>query len=417
MNQRDVQGIARTEIEQGWIERARALRPVLDAAAPGIDTTCSLPEGVLDALHAAKMFRMFLPHTFGGAELEPVTFFQVICEIAAGDASTAWSVAQSAGCAMSAAYMAPAAAQKVFSDSRAVLSWGYSLGPQCRATPVEGGWKVNGTWGFGSGNRHSTWLGAHCHQFDAGGAQLKRPDGRPMERTMLIPRFSVIIHADTWNVVGLRGTGSDTYSVSDLFVPEQYSVIARATAGDQHLAADAAPEPDTERREKGALYRFSPMNAYQSGFSAVALGVARATLDAFIALAAKKTPSGSGQSLKDDHWIQSRIAISEARLAAPRAWIIEILRTMWDECAATGYPGFESRVKLRLASTHAIHEAREVLHACYADAGATAIFAGNPFERRLRDINAVAQQIQGNFAHYQTVGQYYLGMQPGLRFI
>ena len=111
---------ARTEIEWGWIERARKLRPLLDASAPTIDTTCSLPEDLLDALHAAKMFRMFLPHTFGGAELEPATLFQVVCEIAAGDTSTAWTVAQSSGCSMSAAYMAPEAAQKVFGDVRRI---------------------------------------------------------------------------------------------------------------------------------------------------------------------------------------------------------------------------------------------------------------------------------------------------------
>ena len=408
---------ASTEIELGWIERARGLRSQLEAAAAQIDATCSLPESLLDALHGEKMFRMFLPHTFGGAELEPAAFFQVVCEIAAGDASTGWTVAQSSGCSMSAVYMEPVAAQKVFGDARAVVSWGYSLGPQCRAVAVDGGWKVSGTWGFGSGNRHSTWLGAHCHQADANGGLLKHADGRPMERTMLIPRPQVRIHADSWDVIGLRGTGSDTYSVDDVFVPAAYAVVARATASDQHLPADAKPQPDPERREKGLLYRFSPMNVYQSGFSAVALGVARATLDAFIALASKKTPTGSGQSLKDDAWIQSRIAQSEARLGAAKAWLVEILRTMWYECEATGYPGFESRVKLRLAATHAIHEAREVVNACYADAGATAIFASNPFERRLRDINAVSQQIQGNFAHYQTVGQHYLGMKPGLRFI
>ncbi len=408
---------ARTEIELGWIERARKLRPLLETAAPEIDRTCVLPGGLLDALHEAKMFRMFLPYSFGGAELEPAAFFQVVCEIAAGDASTAWTVAQSSGCSMSAAYMEPSAAQKVFGDARSVVAWGYSLGPQCRATPVDGGWKVNGTWGFGSGNRHATWVGAHCHEADAEGVLLKHPDGKPRERTMLIPRAQVRIHAETWDVVGLRGTGSDTYSVDDVYVPAEFAVVARATASDQHLPADAVPVPEPERREKGLLYRFSPMNVYQSGFSAVALGVARATLDAFIALAAMKTPSGSGQSLKDDAWIQSRIAIAEAKLGASRAWILEVLRTMWDECEANGYPGFESRVKLRLASTHAIHEAREVVNACYADAGATAIFAANPFERRLRDINAVAQQIQGNFAHYQTAGQHYLGMQTGLRFI
>ena len=158
------------------------------------------------------------------------------------------------------------------------------------------------------------------------------------------------------------------------------------------------------------------MTAYEAGFAAVSLGVARATLDAFVALATKKTPSGSGNPLRDDGWIQSRIATSEARLQSARAWIIAILRTLWDECRV-GPPAFETRVQLRLASTYAIHEAREVVHASYADAGATAIFENNPFERRLRDMNAVSQQIQGNFAHLQTVGQYYLGLKPGLRFI
>ncbi len=409
-------GAARSEIEDAWIERARALKPVLESAAPRIDAACALPADVLDALFEARMFRMLLPHTFGGAELEPATFFQVVGEIAAGDASAAWCVAQSSGCSMSAAYMEPSAAHKVFGDSRAAVAWGYSMGPQCRATPVKGGWRVNGTWGFGSGNRHATWVGAHCHRTDESGELLKHPDGRPLERTMLIPRSAVTIKEDSWNVVGLRGTGSDTYSVTDLFVPGEYSLVARATARDHHLAEGAEPELEPERRENGPLYRFSPMNIYEAGFSAVGLGVARATLDAFIALATKKTPSGTGNPLRDDAWIQTRIALSEARLASASAWIVAILRDMARQCAE-GQPAFAARVRLRLASTYAIHEAREVVHASYADAGATAIFEGNPFERRLRDINAVSQQVQANFAHLQSVGQYYLGMKPGLRFI
>ena len=409
-------GAARSEIEDAWIERARALKPVLESAAPRIDAACALPADVLDALFEARMFRMLLPHTFGGAELEPATFFQVVGEIAAGDASAAWCVAQSSGCSMSAAYMEPSAAHKVFGDSRAAVAWGYSMGPQCRATPVKGGWRVNGTWGFGSGNRHATWVGAHCHRTDESGELIKHPDGRPLERTMLIPRSAVTIKEDSWNVVGLRGTGSDTYSVTDLFVPGEYSLVARATARDHHLAEGAEPELEPERRENGPLYRFSPMNIYEAGFSAVGLGVARATLDAFIALATKKTPSGTGNPLRDDAWIQTRIALSEARLASASAWIVAILRDMARQCAE-GQPAFAARVRLRLASTYAIHEAREVVHASYADAGATAIFEGNPFERRLRDINAVSQQVQANFAHLQSVGQYYLGMKPGLRFI
>ena len=407
---------ARTEIEEGWVARARALRPVLQSAASRIDAECALPPEVLDALFEARMFRMFLPHTFGGAELEPATFFQVVCEIAAGDASAAWCVAQSSGCSMSAAYMDPDAAHRVFGDSRAALAWGYSMGPQCRATPVPGGWRVNGMWGFGSGNRHATWVGAHCHRTDEAGELLKHADGRPLERTMLIPRTSVTIKEGSWQVVGLRGTGSDTYSVNDLFVPAEYSLVPRATARDHHLPEGAPPELEPERREHGPLYRMAPMNVYQAGFAAVGLGVARATLDAFIDLASKKTPSGTGNPLRTDGWIQSRIALSEARLQSARAWIIAILREMWSECCA-GQIGFGTRVQLRLASTYAIHEAREVVHASYADAGASAIFESNPFERRLRDMNAVSQQVQANFAHLQTMGQYYLGLEPGLRFI
>ena len=79
--------------------------------------------------------------------------------------------------------------------------------------------------------------------------------------------------------------------------------------------------------------------------------------------------------------------------------------------------GVEARIRLRLAATYAIHEAREVVEACYFDAGATAIFEGGPFERRLRDMHAVSQQIQSSAVRYQSVGQYYLGLQPNLRFI
>src|SRR4029077_10435022 len=131
-----------------------------------------------------------------------------------------------------------------------------------------------------------------------------------------------------------------------------------------HLPEGAEPALEPERREQGPLYRFSPMNVYEAGFSAVGLGGARASLDSFIALAAKKTPSGSGNPLRDDNWIQTRIALSEARLRSARAWIIAILRDMWRECSA-GQMGFESRVQLRLASTYAVHEARDVVHASY----------------------------------------------------
>ena len=405
------------ETADDWNAKARGLQGLLLAAAPRIEASRSLPADVLDALHAAKMFRMLLPRSLGGAEMEPATFFKVVIAIAEADASTAWCVVQNSGCSMSAAYLAPDAAREIFGDPRAVVAWGFPAGPQCRAIPVDGGWKLSGTWGFGSGNRHSAWLGGHCQLSDARGTPLKHPDGRPVERTLLFPRSSAAIRDDLWEVIGLRGTGSDSYSVTDLFVPDKHSLVPRATGRDQQLAADAPAVAETERRQQGTLYRFTATNIYQCGFAAVGLGIARATLDAFIELAKNKTAASAPLPLRDDHRIQSRIALSEARFGSAHAWLMQILRDAWVECAASGKVGFELRIKLRLASTYAIQEAREIVEASYADAGTTAIFESNPFERRLRDMHAVSQQLQASAAHFQTVGQHYLGMKPSVRFI
>ena len=416
MNPKDLHPAAVTGLDQDWAAIARALTPQLDAAAARIDAAKALPAGIVDALHDAKMFRLLLPRSQGGAELDLPTFFNVICAIAEGDASAAWSVAQSNGCAMSAAYMAPPAAREVFGDARAVLAWGFPAG-RCVVAPVDGGWRATGIWGFGSGSRHATWLGGHCQVLDANCAVLKNAGGQPVERTALFPRDAVTITDAGWNVLGLRGTGSDTYTVKDLFVPTEHCIVARAVGRDQQQAADAVIDIEAERRETGPLYRFSPTIVYQAGFSAVACGLARAMLNSFIKLANQKAPSGAPALLRDNSVIQARVANSEARLAAMRAWLMQSLRESWDGCVATGAHAFEHRMTMRLASTYAIRELRQVVQDAYDDAGATAIFESHPFERRLRDMLAVTQQIQSNPMHLQTVGQHYLGMKASTRFV
>ena len=163
-------------------------------------------------------------------------------------------------------------AREVFGGERDVLAWG--MGPGAKAIRADGGWRITGTWAFASGSRHATWLGAHCPCFEADGTPHRHPDGRPWERTMLFRREIATIK-DVWQVVGLRGTGSDTYSVKDLFVDDAHT---------HH------PRPAGERREPGLIYRFAAMQIYASGFAAVALGIARATLDAFIELAQSGRP-------------------------------------------------------------------------------------------------------------------------------
>jgi alkylation response protein AidB-like acyl-CoA dehydrogenase len=403
-----------TDVEREWIGRARALKPLLEAGASRIEQAKMMPADILEPLHNAQMFRMMTPRSFGGAELDLATYAQVVATIAEGDASTAWCIAQISGSSMCAAYLDPIVAKEIFGDANSAFTWGFASGQPCRAVPVQGGWVVNGSWTFASGNRICQWLGGHTQLCNEEGKPLSHADGRPVERTMLFPRSSTTVREDLWDVIGLVGTGSDSYSVTDLFVPKKYSVVPRGIGRDQQLPEGAIAEPDPERREKGILYRHTSQAAYQVGLSSVAIGTARATLDAFIALAKIKSPSSAIQPLRDDAWIHARIAQADAKINAASAWLIQLLRDAWYECSTLGAISFPLRVKIRTACTHQINEAREAVDMIYLEAGATAIFRNNPFERRFRDIHTVSQQVQGNVARMQSVGQYYLGNNPQL---
>jgi indole-3-acetate monooxygenase len=381
------------------IARARKLAPLLTAAAPRIDEARELPSDVLDAMHGEGMFRLLVPRSIGGAELDPATYIQCVEAIASGDASVAWCMNQGSGCSMSAGYLEPRVAHEVFGGDRDVLAWG--MGPGAKAIRVEGGWRITGTWAFASGSRHATWLGAHCPCFEADGTPQRHPDGRPWERTMLFRREIATIK-DVWQVVGLRGTGSDTYSVQDLFVDDAHT-----------LTRD---RPD-ERREPGLIYRFAAMQIYASGFAAVALGAARAALEAFIDLARGKTPALTSSALRDSAVIQSAIGIADAKLKSARTWLIHVLRETQDAVQIAGELTTEQRIAIRQAATFAIHQAKEVVDVAYHEAGATAIFDANPFERRFRDVNTVTQQVQGRRSHFETVGQHLLGSQANLRWL
>ena len=380
------------------IARARALIPLLDAAGPRIDAARELPPDVVSAMHQAGLFRLLLPRALGGEEMQPSLYVQAVEAIAMGDASAAWCMNQGSGCSMTAAYLGADIAAEIFGQPHDVLAWGQG---KTRAVKAPGGWRVTGISHFASGSRHSTWLGMHCPTFEADGTPIRHPDGTGFERTMLFRREIATI-TDDWEVMGLRGTGSDTYAVTDLFVPDEYSVTR---------------DRDEERREPGLLYRFTTSNIYAAGFGAVGLGVGRAVLEAFIALAGMKTPALTNTSMRDNPVIQGLIGLSDARLRSARSRLIEVLEEGWDEAARTGRLGLARKIDIRQAATYAIIEARSVVTALWHEAGATAIFDAQPFEHRFRDMNAVSQQVQGRAAHFETVGQYLLGMTPNLRWV
>jgi alkylation response protein AidB-like acyl-CoA dehydrogenase len=380
------------------IARARQLRPLIEAHAAKTEEARQLAPEVLAALHEARLFRMLLPRSCDGLELKPAAYVQVIEEIAKADASVAWCMSQGSGASMFAAYLAPHVAREVFGAPNAALASGPTDG---KAQAVKGGYRATGRWGFASGLMHATWVGGHCNIVEPDGSIRMGADGKPLSRTMVMPKSSVTIE-DAWHVVGLKGTGSNTFSANDVFVPDEFSLTREA---------------DEERREPGPLYRFTTYQLFGVGFASIPLGIAREMLDTFVELATEKFAYRQTKTLRENAVIQSQVAICEAKLRSSRALLLETLEQLWDTVAGGERISLDQRAALRLASVYAAHQAKDVANTIYHNAGATEILESNPFERRLRDIHTVIQQVQGQFHNFEMVGQVLLGMESGTKLI
>lgn len=370
----------------GLVERARAIVQLIAGEANEIERTRRLTPDVVNALIENGLYRALLPQSLGGSEAPPEIFMQMLEEIAKADASTAWCLGQCSVCAMIAASLDHDTAHEIFNTAPGILAWG-AVAHEARA--VEGGYRVAARWDFASGSRQASWLGAHVRIANADGTPRKNADGTPEVRTILFPVASAVLH-DVWQAIGLAGTGTDSYEVSDLFIPERFTAFR---------------DVPSALIEKGPLYKIGTGSTFSLGFAAVSLGVARATLDAAIALARAKHQSLATSAMRDNPSVQGLIGRTEADLRAARAYLYATANAMWRDLSATGTFSLTHRNAVRLASTWTIQQSAKVVDTAYHMAGATAVFRSNPFERRFRDMHAIAQQIQARDTHYEDVGK------------
>jgi len=373
--------------------RAVALTDAIDAAADDIERTRRIPTDVLSKLHNARLYRMFLPRTLDGDEVNPGTYLRTIETVARSDASIGWNLFVANSAALIAPHLVPTSAQAIFSPANAIVAWGP---PNLAIATLEpGGYRISGRWDFASGCRNATWMGLHCHVMDSGGERRLNAVGRPVILTMLFPIEQATL-IDTWDTIGLRGTASDSYRVENLFVPDDYT--------------GTREEPES-RRNSGPLYAFPMQGLYAIGVASVALGIAGAMLDAFKTLAGDKAPRGFTK-LADGASIQIGVAKAEAKLGAARAYALETLDNIYKRAVSVVVIDVLDRARVRLVASNAIHGAIEVADWVYKQAGANSIFAGSLFQRRFRDIHTLSQQIQSRDAHFEAVGQVLLGNPP-----
>ncbi len=370
-----------------YLQRVRALAPVFKASQAHQDEAGELDPRLVADMHAAGLFRMLLPAWLNGGALDPLTYTSVVEEIARHDASAAWCVNQGSGCSMAAGYLERSVARRIFGNPDDVLAWGPS--PGAKAVATDSGYVVNYNGSFASGSRHATWLGAHCLVHEGDGQPRLRPDGKTEMRAILFPKDQAAVLYD-WNTMGLRGTGSDSYVVKDLLVPAEQSFIR---------------DDEPTRKDDSPHYRYGSTMVYSSGFGHVALGIARGFMEDFMETAMHKTPREGRSSLRESAAVQSEIGLCRARLDSARAYLRTCIAETWNTALQDGRPTSEQRVALRLATTFAIHSAKEVVDTLYDAVGSHAIMKNRPFEQRFRDMHSVTQQLQGRKAHFETIGR------------
>jgi alkylation response protein AidB-like acyl-CoA dehydrogenase len=369
------------------IARVRRLVSLVAEHRQAIDRERRLPDSVFEACADAGLFRLWLPEALGGLELTPLEFMGVVEAAAELDGSVGWIVGNGGGMSRVAGYLPQSVVRDWFSNPHAFVAG--ATGAVGTALPVKGSYQVTGRWPFGSGARHATHFMGLCSVDHATGDKSSRI-------CCYFAREHVTI-VDNWHVSGLRGTGSCDFEVRDLIVPPEHT----------HRL------PDHQATQPGLVYRMPAMSVFAWTVSVVPLGIARAAVDAFAALAVATVRGGTSAPLRDREIIQSEFGRADAQLRAGRAFMSDAMSELMVATDVGGEQLVRARATLRAACSHAAESAVQIVERLSAAAGAVAIFETSPLERCVRDVQAAVKHVAMSPGNYVVSGRLGLGLAPG----
>ena len=358
---------------------ARSVGAIVRDHADEAESLRHLPAPVASALRDAGLFRLCVPAVYGGPEVDPMTMVQAISAVSEADGAAGWCVMIASTTSSLAPRLAGEWAEPIFGDPLSVA--GGVFAPNGRGVRVDGGHRVTGQWPWGSGTSHCTWI--------LGGTQT---DGDEFH-LMFVPSAEVEL-LDTWYSVGLRGTGSTDFRVTDVFVPEGRSVQPFSS----RIVVDVP------------LARFPNFNLLAAGVAAVTLGIARRAVDEIVALAQGKRPMFSSKTLAGSSLAQMDVARAEAAVRAANAFLLDELSSAWDSVLAGGHIPLDQRARVRIACTHAAQESARAVDLAYHLGGGSSVYAGNVLQRCFRDVHTATQHLMVSPRILETAGKVLLGV-------
>jgi len=343
---------------------------------------------------AAGLYRVSSPRSLGGGECEPRTQIETIEIISAADGAAGWNLMIGIEImGLLGAALPLATARELYADEGLIVSG--ALNPLGRATPVPGGYRVRGQWPFGSGCHNAAWFWGQCLRTDERGEVVRTEGGGPKMCEVLIPSSDFEI-LDTWQVSGLRGSGSHDVAARDVFVPEEH--VTAVVQGGMQL------------RESGTLYRYPSMCRLAYNKIGVATGIAQAAIEHFKKLASVKQPRGSSVSLREKSSVQLAFAEAVSSLRGARAYVMESVEALWRVVDAGDESTTEQRMHVHLSCSQACQAAIRSVELLVSAAGSTANFTTCPLERCLRDVRVVPQHIMVSPQWLEASGASLLGL-------
>lgn len=363
----------------------------LPALSDSFERQRRLTPDVSRAFADAGVFHMLVPTQYGGLEVHPKTFTKVLRRLSEGDGSAGWNAMIGSTTGVLSASLPIEFAKEIYGDKPGVLTVGVTA-PLGKAEIVEGGYRVTGRWPFGSGAQNADWISGGCFLFE-NGQQVIGEHG-PQSHLMMFKADQVNIE-DTWHVAGLKGTGSNHFNVSDVFVPMGRSVLL----GKRTLI-------------QKPLYQFPLLGLLALGVSSVSLGLGFKALKVFMDLAGVKSPTGSNRKLIDRPAVQSEVAKSIADLESSEAYMHACIDEAWEVAISGEKLSLDIKSKLRLAAVNATHRSVAAVDRLYQLGGGTSIYESNELQRCFRDIHVTTQHIMVASPIYEVVGKVQLGLDP-----
>ena len=366
-----------TVTPESLVQAAHDLVPTLKARAEQTNAQRCLPEETIAVMQAAGFFEVLKPKKYGGYEMDPQVFYDVCMALAEGCMSTAWVYGVVGVHNWQIALFDPKAAEDVWKDDQQVLI-GSTYMPKGEVTPVEGGFKFSGRWGFSSGCDHVDWVLLGGLIFNEGAP--------PEYRTFLLPKSDFEI-VDTWHTMGLKGTGSKDIVVKDVFVPEYRT----------HRGEDGFTGNNPGRHEFTAdLYKLPFGQIFVRAVSSAAIGGLQGALDTFIEFGSVQVGNMGNKTAEQPPAqmavAETRAAIDEMKLVMERNFDVLMSKIRAGEPLAD----IEQRVHFRFQAAQVVERSAKHAYQLFSACGGRGIFTDFPLYRYMLDIYAARAHYANN---------------------